>query len=269
MASRTLASDAALEAQDKRLLTRDWVDSNSRKSKYRQPGTSWDPREAHTKTKTRTERTNDGEGDCKNAGVSRGRDENSAYEVSPEETKDGTIGQIRALREKNKRSGQILEGFGSEWYDQEIIEPLKEGASDRNIAEKLGGSHFRDVEDSNGQDIIEDVEEDGDELGFAERLFKTCLHLFRELWLELSAQSPSPKCIRDGLLVEGLGKLYLWGESFQDGTLDTALEQSDELREDVLKIICRIGRILTRSTLSMVFFVFCFGNIYVYSLHWS
>lgn len=189
--------------------------------------------------------------------------------MSPEETKDGTVDEIKALREKNKWMEQILRGIGSEWCDQEIIKRLKEGESYSSIGNKLGGSHSGDVEDINDQAeeaLLEGVEEDGGELGFAGRLFKTCLCIYRELWLELSTLSPSPKCIRDGLLVEGLEKLYLWGEGFQNGTLDAALEQSDELREDVLKLFCRIGRILTHSTLSFdmlmfysvkVFFALC------------
>lgn len=43
MASGTLASDAALQAEDKQLLIRNWVDSNSRKSKHPRPVPSWDP----------------------------------------------------------------------------------------------------------------------------------------------------------------------------------------------------------------------------------
>ena len=193
----------------------------------------------------------DGKESVCNKSISRGRDERCTHEVFPDETEDGTVDEIKTLQEKNKGMEQILGSIGNEVYDQDIVERLKEGESYRSITEKLGTSCSRDVEDTNGRDLIEDVEGDGDELGFVERLFRTCLHLFEEIWLELSALSPSPRCTRDGYLVEGLGKFYLWGESFKEGTLDNALEQSEELREDVLKLICRIGSILTRSKLSM------------------
>lgn len=167
--------------------------------------------------------------------------------MSPEETEGSTIDDIGALREMNKWMDRILKGIGSDKHQKEIIDRLKQGESYRRIAEKLDRSDFVDVEDIHAQGSIEDVGEGDDELGFAQDLFQTCLYIFRELWLELSELSPSPKCIRDGLLVEGLGKFYLWGDSFQDGTMDTILAQSDELREDVLKFICQIGSILTRS----------------------
>lgn len=179
MASSSMASDAALQAHDKRLLTRHWVDSNSRKCGNPRPSASGVPPKSLTESK------------------------------------------------------------------------------------QLDGSDVEDVDDGEGQGFIEDAKEDGDELGFAEYLFTTCLHVFQELCLELSTLSSPPECIRDGLLVEGLGKFYLWGESFQDGTLGTALEQSDELREDVLRLICQIGRILTRSTLPVNRSMFCSSNFNV------
>lgn len=193
----------------------------------------------------------DGKESVCNKCISRGRDESCTHEAFPEETEDGTADEIKTLQKKNKWMEQILGGIGNEGYDQDSIERLKEGESHRSITEKLATSDSRDAEDTNGRDLIEDDEEDGDKLGFVERLFRTCLHLFEGIWLELSALSPSPRCTRDGYLVEGLGKFYLWGESFQEGTLDNALEQSEELREDVLKLICRIANILTRSKLSM------------------
>ena len=146
-----------------------------------------------------------------------------------------TVDEIKAVGKKNICKERILGAidFG---YGQEIFERSKKCESSRSIAEKLA------------QDLLEDIENDDGPVS-AELLFEVCLHTYQETWLELSALSPSPIYVQDGLLMEGLGKFYLWGKSFQDGTLDSALEQSDEVREEVLKLICGIGKILTRSTL--------------------
>ena len=69
MAGISLKSDAALRAEDKRLLTRDWIDSNARKSKHPRSGPSWDHPKDWTKSKSRTLKTNDCEDDGENAGV--------------------------------------------------------------------------------------------------------------------------------------------------------------------------------------------------------
>lgn len=45
---------------------------------------------------------------------------------------------------------------------------------------------------------------------------------------------------------EELGKLYLWGEAFENGKLDKALELSEDLRDTVLDLLCAIGGIIVR-----------------------
>ena len=47
-------------------------------------------------------------------------------------------------------------------------------------------------------------------------------------------------------LREELGKLYLWGEAFENGDLDKALEQSEDLRNTVLEFLCAIGYSIIR-----------------------
>ena len=47
-------------------------------------------------------------------------------------------------------------------------------------------------------------------------------------------------------LREELGKLYLWGEAFENGKLDKALEQSEDLSDTVLEFLCAIGNIIIR-----------------------
>ncbi len=43
---------------------------------------------------------------------------------------------------------------------------------------------------------------------------------------------------------ENFSRLFLLGEGFQDGDLDKALEQSDEIRDSVLKLLFGVGEIL-------------------------
>ena len=47
-------------------------------------------------------------------------------------------------------------------------------------------------------------------------------------------------------LREELGRLYLWGEAFENRNLDKALEQSEDLRDTVLDSLCAIGDSITR-----------------------
>ena len=48
-------------------------------------------------------------------------------------------------------------------------------------------------------------------------------------------------------LEEELEKLYLWGESFENGDLDRALEQSEDLRDIVLELLSAIGDTIIQS----------------------
>ncbi len=80
--------------------------------------------------------------------------------------------------------------------------------------------------------------------GFAARLYTCCLYVFRYL-CEQEAKIASTRT-RSLALKEELGKLYLWGQAFGAGELDRALEQSDDLRETVLKLLGDIGQLVLR-----------------------
>ena len=47
-------------------------------------------------------------------------------------------------------------------------------------------------------------------------------------------------------MIEDYHKLYLWGEVFDTGELDKALEQSDDLRDSVVDLLGTIGHLLLR-----------------------
>ena len=46
------------------------------------------------------------------------------------------------------------------------------------------------------------------------------------------------------LLKEELDKLYMWGESFGPGELDKALNESEELRDNVLDLLVNLGELV-------------------------
>ena len=84
-----------------------------------------------------------------------------------------------------------------------------------------------------------------DEQGFVGRLYGLCLRKLQTFHRQQRDISKS----RSNVLRECLGRLYLWGEPFGSGDLDKALGQSDELRENVLERLGRIGKLLLRSKL--------------------
>ncbi len=86
-----------------------------------------------------------------------------------------------------------------------------------------------------------------EDYGFAARLHTACLRIFKlvshytcrvSIFQKEATQAANVK--------EELGRLYLWGESFPDGDLDRALEQSDEIRNNVLDLLRGIGETLIR-----------------------
>ena len=77
---------------------------------------------------------------------------------------------------------------------------------------------------------------------FAARLYQLCLRALRRCYRqERDKASPDSRSIG---LRECLGRLHLWGESFDGEELDRALEQSDEVRINVLERLGHIGKIL-------------------------
>ena len=80
------------------------------------------------------------------------------------------------------------------------------------------------------------------EEGFASRFYCTCLREFQRLCRqEQKGYAHGP---RSYLLKEELDKLYMWGESFGPGSLDKALEESEELRDNVLDLLVNLGELL-------------------------
>ena len=81
------------------------------------------------------------------------------------------------------------------------------------------------------------------EQGLATRLHLFCLHLLRCMYERERDSTSRSQAVT---LKRELGRLYLWGESFADGRLDRALEQSDGLRDTILGLLCAIGELLIR-----------------------
>ena len=53
------------------------------------------------------------------------------------------------------------------------------------------------------------------------------------------------------VLKDQLAKFFLWGDGFSDGRLDKALDQSDELRNTVLELLCDLGLEIQKSVLNL------------------
>ena len=77
------------------------------------------------------------------------------------------------------------------------------------------------------------------EQGLATRLYLGCLGIFKFVCHEESPTSSTKATLtaeNNGLKAE-LGRLYLWGEHLSDGSLDKAIDQSEELRCTVLSLL--------------------------------
>lgn len=91
------------------------------------------------------------------------------------------------------------------------------------------------------------------ETGLGERLHQSCMALFEYLWASFSSAPPPLRLGIKSSLHEDLSRLYLWGTSFQSGWLDMILMESDELRDEVLQLLCDIGLVLTKSRIPKSF----------------
>ena len=116
--------------------------------------------------------------------------------------------------------------YTQEWLNAEPLTPI---ASD----EELGYT-------------APDVDPDHNDYnqGLATRLYL----LSREGLQRLCRRNTGSSLLESSLstLKEELGKLYLWGEAFENGKLDEALEHSENLRDTVLELLCAIGDIIIR-----------------------
>ena len=83
--------------------------------------------------------------------------------------------------------------------------------------------------------------------GIATQLYFKCLKVFAKAWQELSALHVGERPVPCNELKHDLSRLFLWGTSFTDGRLDQILDQSDEVRIKVIKLIGGIGDIVVKS----------------------
>ena len=81
------------------------------------------------------------------------------------------------------------------------------------------------------------------EEGFVSQFYSACLREFQRSCRQ--EQNKLAHGSRFYVLKEELDKLYMWGESFGPGELDKALDDSEELRENVLDLLVNLGELLT------------------------
>ena len=78
--------------------------------------------------------------------------------------------------------------------------------------------------------------------GFVETLFHLSLLNFRQYCREDSDRGSSRSRIVS--LTESLQRLYLWGDTFDTGDLDRALDQDHDLKHTVIKQLAHIGKVI-------------------------
>ena len=94
------------------------------------------------------------------------------------------------------------------------------------------------------------------EQGLASCLYLGCINILKFICGSASKTSSGDDHVTVELkeLREELGKLFLWGESLSDGSLDKALDQSDELRITVLTLLRDVAdRLLVGKVLEVSF----------------
>lgn len=89
--------------------------------------------------------------------------------------------------------------------------------------------------------------EGGVSQGFAWNLYDHILSVFSTL-LPL-VRERFPDISRDELasLTTSLGNLILWGEGFQDGRLESVMEESHDMKAMIIAALSSIGKVLTTS----------------------
>jgi hypothetical protein len=86
--------------------------------------------------------------------------------------------------------------------------------------------------------------------GFAWSLYSHTLELFSHLIpLNLALSVLETNKQREKSFKKSLGRLFLWGDSFRGGKLESVLDHSDSLRETVIESLAAIGKILLYSKL--------------------
>jgi hypothetical protein len=90
--------------------------------------------------------------------------------------------------------------------------------------------------------------------GFAWSLYNHTLELFSHL-IPLALSVPETNRQREKSFKKSLGRLFLWGDSFRGGKLESVLDHSDSLRETVIESLAAIGKILLYSKLPIHIFL--------------
>jgi hypothetical protein len=93
-----------------------------------------------------------------------------------------------------------------------------------------------------------DFEEgEGATAGFAWSLYDLNLKLLTKLIPIVSRDNPTILRKDVKALKQSLGDLFLWGDGFRDGGLESILEESDDLKETVVSSLVGIGALLISS----------------------
>ena len=97
-------------------------------------------------------------------------------------------------------------------------------------------------------DLTSESAADG-KVNAAASLYRDCLAYFTVL-----SQSEFMSCdrIEPKLFKRELGRLYLWGEDFQDGKLQNILRHSTDLKNTVLRLLVALSRALMRSSVDFM-----------------
>ena len=111
---------------------------------------------------------------------------------------------------------------------------------------KVSGEYAKEwVNKSNASiNVRESSLEEQHEQGLATCLYLGCIDILKLIFHDAQEALPKddPLVADVETLGKELGRLYLWGESLRDGSLDKAIDQSDELRCMVLMLLRDIGQ---------------------------
>ncbi len=83
------------------------------------------------------------------------------------------------------------------------------------------------------------------DIGLVESLYQGVLQVLNAV-RQQTATSTMLQVKQKKTLIESLGRLYLWGETFQLGTLDKALDNAEELKLTIIELLLDLGKLLTR-----------------------
>jgi hypothetical protein len=82
-------------------------------------------------------------------------------------------------------------------------------------------------------------------VGFVWSLYESCMNFFAKLVPLVSKTAPSASA--RVILIEEVGRLLSWGDGFDDGELDRALERDSGLKSTALEYLSGLGSTLVES----------------------